>query len=160
MTMADATSEVHEASDGRRWMLRRARPTDARALVNLFGSVRAEGRWLATPPSAVSEPSESYFVGEMIRSGETLVLVAETDGDVVGNVLVSVEQSSVSDHIGDRLDLTFDDLGGLQLGPNPNAPQGTTQNLYQGADNVTWVRGNHTLKFGTDFRKSISQPLA
>jgi len=52
--------------------------------------------------------------------------------------------------------LTFDDLGGLQLGPNPNAPQGTTQNLYQGADNLTWVRGNHTLKFGTDLRKSIS----
>jgi len=52
--------------------------------------------------------------------------------------------------------LTFDDLGGLQLGPDPNAPQGTTQNLYQGTDNVTWVRGNHTFKFGTDFRKSIS----
>ena len=52
--------------------------------------------------------------------------------------------------------LTFDDLGGLQLGPNPNAPQSTVQNLYQGADNLTWIKGNHTLKFGTDFRKSIS----
>ena len=52
--------------------------------------------------------------------------------------------------------LTFDDLGGLQLGPNPNAPQSTVQNLYQGADNLTWIKGNHTFKFGTDFRKSIS----
>ena len=52
--------------------------------------------------------------------------------------------------------LTFDDLGGLQLGPNPNAPQSTVQNLYQGADNISWIRGNHTFKFGTDFRKSIS----
>ncbi len=52
--------------------------------------------------------------------------------------------------------LTFDDLGGLQLGPNPSAPQSTVQNLYQGADNLTWVKGRHTFKFGTDFRKSIS----
>lgn len=52
--------------------------------------------------------------------------------------------------------LTVDELGGLQLGPNPNAPQGTIQNLYQGTDNVTWVKGNHTLKVGEDFRKSIS----
>jgi hypothetical protein len=52
--------------------------------------------------------------------------------------------------------LTFDDLGGLNLGPNSSAPQSTVQNLYQGADNITWIHGNHTFKFGTDFRKSIS----
>jgi hypothetical protein len=52
--------------------------------------------------------------------------------------------------------LTLDELGGLQLGPNPNAPQSTVQNLYQGTDNVTWVKGNHTIKVGEDFRKSIS----
>ena len=100
MTPTDVTSVVHEARDGRRWTVRRARPTDARALARLFTSVRAEGRWLATPASAVSEPSESYFVGEMIRAGDTLVLVAEADGEVIGNVLVSVEHSTVSDHIG------------------------------------------------------------
>lgn len=90
----------HTARDGRRWLLRRARPTDARALSRLFSAVRAEGRWLATPPSAVSEPSESYFIGEMIRAGDSLVLVAEADGEVVGNVLVTTERSSVSDHVG------------------------------------------------------------
>jgi RimJ/RimL family protein N-acetyltransferase len=90
----------HTARDGRHWLLRRARPTDARALSRLFSAVRAEGRWLATPPSAVSEPSESYFIGEMIRAGDSLVLVAEADGEVVGNVLVTTERSSVSDHVG------------------------------------------------------------
>ncbi|MDP9270890.1 MAG: GNAT family N-acetyltransferase [Chloroflexota bacterium] len=100
MILTGAMSEVHEARDGRRWTLRHARPTDARALARLFAAVRSEGRWLATPASAVSEPSESYFVGEMIRAGDTLVLVAESGGEVVGNVLVSVEHSSVSDHIG------------------------------------------------------------
>lgn len=52
--------------------------------------------------------------------------------------------------------LTFDDLGGLQLGPNPSAPQTDVTNLYQAADNLTWVKGSHTFKFGTDFRKAIS----
>ncbi len=100
MVTPGAAGEVRDAGDGRRWILRRARPTDARALARLFAAVRAEGRWLATPPSAVSEPSESYFIGEMIRAGDSLVLVAEADGDVIGNVLVTTERSSVSGHIG------------------------------------------------------------
>lgn len=100
MVTPSAQGEARTADDGRRWTLRRARPTDARALSRLFTAVRAEGRWLATPPSAVSEPSESYFIGEMIRAGDSLVLVAESDGEVVGNVLVTTERSSVSDHVG------------------------------------------------------------
>jgi hypothetical protein len=52
--------------------------------------------------------------------------------------------------------LTFDDMGFIQVGPDPNAPQSTIQNLYQFVDNITWVKGNHTLKFGFDGRKSIS----
>jgi hypothetical protein len=36
----------------------------------------------------------------MIRDAGNLALVAEADGDVVGNVLVSVERSVVSDHVG------------------------------------------------------------
>jgi RimJ/RimL family protein N-acetyltransferase len=100
MIMTSAASQRREARDGRSWRMRPARPTDAGALARLFAAVRAEGRWLATPASAVSEPSESFFIGEMIRGGDTLVLVAEADGEIVGNVLVSVERSSVSDHIG------------------------------------------------------------
>jgi len=51
--------------------------------------------------------------------------------------------------------LTFDELG-LQLGPDPNAPQFTIQNLYQATDNMSWVWGKHTFKFGFDGRKQIS----
>lgn len=98
MTITD--SQMRKATDGRPWTLRPARPTDARALASLFADVRREGRWLVTPASAVSQPSEAFYIGEMIRDSSSLALVAEADGDVVGNVLISVERSVVSDHVG------------------------------------------------------------
>ncbi|HEX6128606.1 MAG TPA: GNAT family protein [Candidatus Limnocylindria bacterium] len=98
--MTDAAGETRTARDGRRWTLRPARPTDSRGLARLFAAVRGEGRWLLTPPSAVSEPSEAFFIGEMIRGGGGLALVAESDGEVIGNVLVSLERNAVSSHVG------------------------------------------------------------
>ena len=52
--------------------------------------------------------------------------------------------------------LTFNDQGGINVGPDQNAPQSTIQNLYQLTDNVTWIKGGHTFTFGFDGRKSIS----
>jgi carboxypeptidase family protein len=48
------------------------------------------------------------------------------------------------------------DLGGVNIGPDPNAPQFTIQNLYQAVDNVTWTKGAHSLKFGGEWREYIS----
>ena len=52
--------------------------------------------------------------------------------------------------------ILFDLGGGLQLGPDSNAPQFTIQNLYQGVDNVSWTKGAHTFKFGGEYRWYIS----
>ena len=57
-------------------------------------------RWLITTPGAVSEPSEAFWISEMIRADEHLVLVAEADAEVVGNVLVSVDRGVATEHIG------------------------------------------------------------
>ena len=92
--------QAKETRDGRRWTLRPGRPTDGRSLARLFAAVRAEGRWLITTPGAVSEPSEAFWISEMIRADEHLVLVAEADGEVVGNVLVSVDRGRATEHIG------------------------------------------------------------
>ncbi len=51
--------------------------------------------------------------------------------------------------------LTVDELG-VNIGPDPNAPQETIQNLYQITDNVSWLKGGHTITMGGDFRKYIS----
>ena len=98
--VTDVEVQARTTGDGRRWTLRPARPTDARGLAGLFDAVRQEGRWLLTPPSAVSQPSEAFFIGEMLRTGDGLALVAEADGDPIGTVQISLERSAVSSHIG------------------------------------------------------------
>lgn len=100
MTIAAAAIARRRAADGRGWILRRATGADAPALARLFAAVRAEGRWLAVPAGATSEPAEAFWIAEMIRSGESLVLVAEADGEAVGNLLLSPERGVVSDHVG------------------------------------------------------------
>jgi RimJ/RimL family protein N-acetyltransferase len=96
----ERSGEAKVARDGRRWTLRPGRPTDGRPLARLFAEVRKEGRWLITTPGSVSEPSEAFWIGELIRASEHLALVAEADGDVVGNVLVSVDRGVATEHIG------------------------------------------------------------
>jgi hypothetical protein len=53
--------------------------------------------------------------------------------------------------------IDLDDIfGGASIGPDPNAPQTTIENNYQVVDNISMLFGNHSLKFGGDFRKLIS----
>jgi hypothetical protein len=52
--------------------------------------------------------------------------------------------------------LTITELGGLNVGPDPSAPQYAIQNNYQALDNVSYVKSNHTLKLGIEGRKNIS----
>jgi hypothetical protein len=42
------------------------------------------------------------------------------------------------------------------FGPDPNGPQSAAQNQYQAAENLSWTKGAHTLKFGFDGFKQIS----
>jgi Carboxypeptidase regulatory-like domain len=51
--------------------------------------------------------------------------------------------------------LTITELGGINVGPDPNGPQYAVQNTYQLTDNLSWVKGNHSLKVGIDLRKQI-----
>src|SRR5215470_14718264 len=44
----------------------------------------------------------------------------------------------------------------LQVGPDPNGPQFAIQNTYQLVDDVSWTKGAHNFKFGTEVRKYIS----
>jgi carboxypeptidase family protein len=50
----------------------------------------------------------------------------------------------------------IDDLSSLNLGPEQNAPQSYTQNVYQLADTITYIRGPHTFKMGLEGKKYIA----
>jgi hypothetical protein len=52
--------------------------------------------------------------------------------------------------------LQLNDLGQLQIGPDPSSPSGTIVNTYQVAEALTWTKNAHTLKFGIEGRKYIS----
>jgi hypothetical protein len=52
--------------------------------------------------------------------------------------------------------IVIGELGGLQIGPDGNAPQFGIQNTYQAVDNISWVKGRHTFKFGGEYREAIS----
>jgi hypothetical protein len=51
--------------------------------------------------------------------------------------------------------IEIDELG-VSIGPDGNAPQFTIQNFYTAADNLSWLKGNHDLRFGYQFGKYIS----
>ena len=45
---------------------------------------------------------------------------------------------------------------GVQIGPDPNAPQFGYQNTYELTDNLSWTKGAHNFKFGFDGQRNIS----
>jgi hypothetical protein len=58
------------------------------------------------------------------------------------------------------LDTNFPNIGlqdmGVDIGPNGNFPQTGIENNYQIVNNLSWQKGNHSFKFGGDFRQIIS----
>jgi hypothetical protein len=52
--------------------------------------------------------------------------------------------------------IQINSLNGINIGPDPNAPQFAIQNTYSIADGITWTHGKHTLKFGIEGRKLIA----
>jgi len=48
------------------------------------------------------------------------------------------------------------DAFGSNVGPFSGAPQSYTQNVYQGSDNISYIRGKHTFKAGAEFRNYIA----
>ena len=67
----------------------------------------------------------------------------------------NVQGWSIPDAYSNFPNAIIDQLG-LNIGPEGNAPQGSYQNSYQALDNMSYIVGNHQLKFGVEYRNTIA----
>ncbi len=134
---------------------------------NISDKDQLRGRWIynkqlsidATaniPAFDANAPNNSYLysISEFHSFSPTL------QNEFRGSFSRNVNAISASGYTFPGLDafpnLTIDDLGSLQIGPDPNTPTGNIQNLFQLSDNVTKVIGRNTIKFGGNFTDVIT----
>jgi hypothetical protein len=137
-------------------------------IVNLDASVgrhQLRGRFLydrlREPDFNPSQP-QPQFLG---THNEDVRKVIFTDAWSISNSVINDFRTSYSRLNGPNLivpgpfsnfpNVEVDELGS-NLGPNGLAPQGYAQNVYQWVDNISYIRGKHTFKFGVEARKYIA----
>jgi RimJ/RimL family protein N-acetyltransferase len=94
------SGEAKAARDGRRWTLRPARPTDGRALARLFAEVRREGT-LADHDARIGQRAIGVVLDQRDDPRRRASRPrGRADGEIIGNVLVSVDRGVATEHIG------------------------------------------------------------
>ncbi len=137
-------------------------------IVNLDASLgrhQLRGRFLydrlREPDFNPSQP-QPQFLGTHNEDARKVIF---TDAWSISNSVINDFRASYSRLNGPNLvvptsfqnfpNIEVDELGS-NLGPNGLAPQGYAQNVYQWVDNISYIRGKHTFKFGVEARKYIA----
>jgi hypothetical protein len=137
-------------------------------IVNLDASLgrhQLRGRFLydrlREPDFNPSQP-QPQFLGTHNEDARKVIF---TDAWSISNSVINDFRTSYSRLNGPNLvvptafqnfpNVEVDELGS-NLGPNGLAPQGYAQNVYQWVDNISYIRGKHTFKFGVEARKYIA----
>lgn len=76
--------------------VRRARPDDVDAIVDLFVAVVEEGRWLGTQSPVDRNVQRNRFLEEIEKSSEAASLAALVDDEVVGHARVDLTPYKVA----------------------------------------------------------------
>jgi len=130
-----------------------------------LGKHQLRGRFLydrsRAPDFNPSQP-QAQFLGTNSSDARKVIF---TDVWSISNSVVNDFRTSYSRLNGPNLvvpssfqnfpNVEVDELGS-NLGPNGLAPAGYTQNVYQWVDNISYIRGKHTFKFGVEARKYIA----
>jgi RimJ/RimL family protein N-acetyltransferase len=90
--------------------VRRLRPEDVDAVVDLFVAVVDEGRWLGTQPPVDRHAERERFLGHTEESAEHTSLVALVDDELVGHAHVDITPYRVAG-LGMMVDARWRGLG-------------------------------------------------
>jgi Carboxypeptidase regulatory-like domain/TonB dependent receptor len=113
-------------------------------------------------PSVNPVQPQSQFTGSQGNDGRKVIF---TDTWSISNHLINDFRASYSRLYGPNYfaPAAFSnfpnveiDAFGSNVGPFSGVPQSYTQNIYQGADNLSYIRGKHTFKVGAEFRNYIA----
>jgi hypothetical protein len=133
---------------------------------NISNTDQLRGRFIYNRSDAINTGADlpAFYTAVPTRSDTFTVAEYHTFSPTLTNEFrLGYERFSSSDPVGNQTfpgldqfpNLAFVNLN-LQVGPNANFPQSTTNNVYSANENISWVHGNHTFKFGTEFRDYIS----
>jgi hypothetical protein len=113
-------------------------------------------------PSVNPVQPQAQFTGSQGNDGRKVIF---TDAWSISNHVINDFRASYSRLAGPKFlaPAAFSnfpnveiDAFGSNVGPFSGAPQTYTQNVYQGSDNVSYIRGKHTFKVGAEFRNYIA----
>src|SRR5579863_236822 len=133
---------------------------------NISEKDQLRGRYVYNRIDAINTGADlpAFYTSVPVRSDTATVAEYHTFSPTLTNEFrLGYERFSQDNPVGNQTfpgldqfpNLVFVNLN-LQVGPNPNFPQSTTNNVYSGTENISWVKGSHTFKFGTEFRDYIS----
>ncbi len=103
------------------------------------------------------------FLGTFASGGQKAIV---SDTWTISSRIINNFHTSYSRSIGPQVvapsgfenfpNVIIDDLSSANIGPEQNAPQSYTQNVYAWADTINFIRGAHTFKFGAEAKKYIA----
>lgn len=134
---------------------------------NISDKDALRGRFILNRSGAIDTAATFPVFFQTIPTNNYLFALSEYHNftpTVINEFRAGYNRDSTQDPVGNQTfagldqfpNLQFNELNGLQIGPDPNAPQGGYQNTYELTDNVTWTKGAHSFKFGFDGIREIS----
>jgi hypothetical protein len=103
------------------------------------------------------------FLGTYATGGQKAIV---SDTWTISSRVINNFHTSYSRSIGPQLvapngfenfpNVIIDDLSSANIGPEQNAPQSYTQNVYAWADTINFIQGAHTIKVGVEAKKYIA----
>ncbi len=112
----------------------------------------------SSPNDQVANPARTDLSGGNMTSNRLYSFVGNHTYNIKPNVLntfIFHFQDFVNEILPNAEGLTLNFPNGITIGQNGNTPQSTKERKYQFRDDLSWVKGNHTMKFGVNYIHTI-----